>query len=283
MLIDPNAWSADGTTRLAAFAPSRDARYRRLRSLAQRFGLAAIQGDGAGHQEDAARHDRVGQSVRRRVARRRFLLQPLSRSTAGSGEGVDKREPPGVFPQGRHRRSPRTSWSIRTRRIRSVSTLSRRPRTNGSRSSTISERGKGKDGNALHIRDLSRGEAKFRPVVPIIGDDSYRRGRQRRTTSCSCRRTARRRTGEWFSIDPAHPEETNWKDVLPEKPEPLDGVSHGGRETVCDLPEGRDDPRIRLRVRRQARERGRDAGARQRAAGSAARTTRHSCSTPSTR
>jgi hypothetical protein len=63
VLIDPNAWSEDGTVRLATFAPSKDAKLRRLRHLAQRLRLAGIQGDGPGDEADAGRQDRVGQGV----------------------------------------------------------------------------------------------------------------------------------------------------------------------------------------------------------------------------
>ena len=45
---------------------------------------------------------------------------------------------------------------------------------------TVSDRGKGKDGNALFARDLSRGEREFNPVIRDIGNDSLQRHRQRR-------------------------------------------------------------------------------------------------------
>src|SRR5207245_4237465 len=38
---------------------------------------------------------------------------------------------------------------------------------------SVSERGKGKKGNAVFFRDLSKGETKFTPIVAEIGDDSY--------------------------------------------------------------------------------------------------------------
>ena len=38
---------------------------------------------------------------------------------------------------------------------------------------TISERGKGKDGNALYVRDLALAGATFVSLIPTIGDDSY--------------------------------------------------------------------------------------------------------------
>ena len=45
---------------------------------------------------------------------------------------------------------------------------------------TISDRGKGKNGNALFVRDLSRGQREFKPVIREIGNDALRRHRQRR-------------------------------------------------------------------------------------------------------
>ncbi len=38
---------------------------------------------------------------------------------------------------------------------------------------TISERGKGSDGNALHVCDLSQGAPHFTPLVATISDDSF--------------------------------------------------------------------------------------------------------------
>ena len=46
----------------------------------------------------------------------------------------------------------------------------------------VSDRGKGKDGNALFVRDLSKGETTFKPLFGEIGDATYRRSRQRRRT-----------------------------------------------------------------------------------------------------
>ncbi len=73
----------------------------------------------------------------------------------------------------------------------------------------VSDRGKGKDGNALFVRDLSKGETTFKP---LFGDDrrrDLRRDRQRRRTTCSSRPTTRRRTGassRW--IRPIRPKRT---------------------------------------------------------------------------
>ncbi len=53
VLIDPNTWSEDGTTRLATFAPSKRREVRGLRHFEERLRLAGIQGHGARHEEDA--------------------------------------------------------------------------------------------------------------------------------------------------------------------------------------------------------------------------------------
>jgi prolyl oligopeptidase len=84
----------------------------------------------------------------------------------------------------------------------------------------------GNDGNELWVRDLSRGEKTFRPVVrgfidsydPIdnVGD---------RFLVLTNRNAPNSRVVE---IDPARPEEGNWREVLPERAEQLASVSAAG-------------------------------------------------------
>ena len=92
---------------------------------------------------------------------------------------------------------------------------------------TISERGKGKDGNALFVRDLSSGKTEFSPLVPTIGDDTY--GIVDNDGAKLIVQT-NRKAPNWrvVLIDPARPDEANWTTVLPEKPEPIDSVSSAG-------------------------------------------------------
>jgi len=92
---------------------------------------------------------------------------------------------------------------------------------------TISDQGKGRRGNSLFFRDVSKEEKPFRPIVGDIGDDEFRivnnvGGQFLIETN---RKAPNRRV---FLFDPAHPDEKDWKDVLPEKPEPLEGVSSAG-------------------------------------------------------
>jgi prolyl oligopeptidase len=84
----------------------------------------------------------------------------------------------------------------------------------------------GNDGNAVWIRDLSKGETGFRPVIEQF-KDSYSVVDD---VGDRLLVMTNRKAPNWrvVAIDPAHPEESNWKEILPEKPEPLDNVSSAG-------------------------------------------------------
>lgn len=81
----------------------------------------------------------------------------------------------------------------------------------------VSERGKGKDGNALSFRDLSKGDKSFTPIISDIGNDSYGvlddlNGKFLLETNHGAP------NGKVVLYDPAN---GSWKDVIPEKAEPL--------------------------------------------------------------
>ena len=76
----------------------------------------------------------------------------------------------------------------------------------------------GKKGNSLFFRDLSKNEKTFTPIVADIGDDEY---------------NVIDNVGDKFLIETNHnapngkvvlyePKTSDWKDVIPEKPEPLE-------------------------------------------------------------
>ncbi|MGI9167499.1 MAG: prolyl oligopeptidase family serine peptidase [Pyrinomonadaceae bacterium] len=89
----------------------------------------------------------------------------------------------------------------------------------------ISERGKGKKGNSLFFRDLSTGEKGFTPIVAEIGDDSFGviDNVGDKFLLYTDRGAPNAKVVLWDPKDPA-----NWKDVIPEKPEPLDVVNAAG-------------------------------------------------------
>jgi len=100
---------------------------------------------------------------------------------------------------------------------------------------SISERGKGKKGNAIFYRDVARVDSKFSPIVAEIGDDSY--GVVDNVGDKFLIFTDHKApNGRLFLFDPKNPDEKNWKDVIPEKPEPLDNATTvGGKLFVSYL------------------------------------------------
>ncbi len=93
---------------------------------------------------------------------------------------------------------------------------------------SISDRGKGKDGNALWYNDgMAGGLRKFRPVVEEIGDYDYNLvdvvdGKFLVMTDDEAKNS------RLVLIDPLYPAKENWKTVIPEKPETISGISSAG-------------------------------------------------------
>jgi prolyl oligopeptidase len=91
----------------------------------------------------------------------------------------------------------------------------------------VSERGKGKQGNALFYKDLSQPDSKFMPIVADISNDQY--GVIDNVGDKFLVRTNRNApNGRVVLVDPKNPAEANWKDVLPERAEPLQGSGAAG-------------------------------------------------------
>ncbi|HJR60313.1 MAG TPA: prolyl oligopeptidase family serine peptidase [Vicinamibacterales bacterium] len=91
----------------------------------------------------------------------------------------------------------------------------------------ISDRGKGKDGNAVFVRDLSKGETTFKPVFGAIGDESFF---VLDNVGDHLVVQTNHKAPNWrvIKVDPNKPEESNWTEVLPEKPEPIQGAGTAG-------------------------------------------------------
>ncbi len=98
---------------------------------------------------------------------------------------------------------------------------------------SISERGKGKKGNALFYRELSGSDKTFKPIVAEIGNDSY--GVIENVGDRFLLFTDHKApNGKVVLWDPNEPE--MWTDIIPEKPEPLvNGNIAGGKLFVSYL------------------------------------------------
>jgi prolyl oligopeptidase len=92
---------------------------------------------------------------------------------------------------------------------------------------SVSERGKGKKGNAIFYKDLSKGEEKFSPIIAEITDDSF--GVIDNVGDKFLIRTNKNApNSRVVLVDPKNPAESNWKDVLPERSEPLQSTGTAG-------------------------------------------------------
>src|SRR6266542_3185392 len=226
VLIDPNAWSDDGTSRLSAFRPSKDARYAvygvsrsgsdwqefHVMELATKKTLddklewvkvsgVAWYGDGffySRYPAPAAGREKASINEDHRVYFHRL----------GTPQSADAL----VFQDADH---PQRFHTLSTTDDERFAILD------------VSERGTGKDGNAVFVRDLSKGEREFTPLISTIGDDSYS---VVDNVSDKLLVETNRDAPNWkvVLIDPKQPAEANWTVVLPERPEPIEGVGTAG-------------------------------------------------------
>jgi len=95
----------------------------------------------------------------------------------------------------------------------------------------VSDQSQGKRGNALYFRDLSKKEKTFTPIVTEITDDSFTvvdnlGGKFLIATNQNAP------NGRVALYDPANPK-SSWKDVIPEKPETLETVHSVGGKLVA--------------------------------------------------
>lgn len=91
----------------------------------------------------------------------------------------------------------------------------------------ISDRGKGKDGNALWYFDNQSGDKTFKPVIKDVSNYFYRfveevNGKFLISTNDGAKNS------RVILVDPLNPEPSDWKTVIPEKPEVISSNSSAG-------------------------------------------------------
>ena len=224
VLIDPNKWSEDGTVRLGAFALSKDARY----------AVVGISRSGSDWQEYQVME----------IATRKMLTDLVKwvkvSSPAWSGDGFFYSRYP--EPQKGYELSTKNEnhqvWYHRVGTAQSEDQqiyvdAANPQRFHGVRTTederfailTISDRGKGKKGNSVFYRDLSKGEKSFHPIVAEIGDDSFS-VIDNIGDKFLLETNHKAPNGRVILFDPRQP--GVWQDVLPEKPEPLQSAEIAG-------------------------------------------------------
>jgi prolyl oligopeptidase len=226
VLIDPNTWSEEGTVRLAAFAPSADAKR----------AVYGISRDGSDWQEYKVME----------LATRKTLSDTISwvkvSDVAWYGDGFFYSRYP--EPQkGGEKDSINENHQVYYHRLgtpQAQDELVYQDPANPQRfhivSTTederfavlsISERGKGKNGNALFVRNLAKGDREFKPLIPDITDDTFDvvDNVGDKLLVVTNRQAPNMRV---LMVDPLAPEESKWQTVLPERAEPLESASTAG-------------------------------------------------------
>lgn len=225
-VIDPNTLSQDGTSRLSEFRPSRDAKYVvygisaggsdwqefRVMELATRktlpdvirwvkVGGVAWKGDGFYYSRYPA--PEKGKELSSKNEFHTVYFHKI---------GTDQSQDALVYEDKVH---PLRFHNVRLTQDEKYAFL------------TVSERGRAALGNAIFWRDETKGETEWKPLFPEISDTEYQivehvDGKFLVTTN---------RNAPNFKlvlVDPANPAEANWKTVIAEKPDALQGVSSAG-------------------------------------------------------
>jgi prolyl oligopeptidase len=226
VLIDPNAWSEDGTTRLTTFSLSKDGKY-------AVYGVSRSGSDWQTYQVmEVATKKTLPDSLEwvkvSGVAWRgdgfyysRYPAPQKGRELSSSNEnhqvyfhrvgtGQDKDEVVYQDPA-----NPQRFHLVSTTEDERFAILS------------VSERGKGKKGNALFVRDLSKGQQEFTPLVGTIGDDTFD-VIDNVGDALLVFTDSKAPNGRIVRMDPRSPDEANWQNVLAERSEPLQSASTAG-------------------------------------------------------
>jgi prolyl oligopeptidase len=231
VLLDPNAWSSDGTVQLSAFAPSHDAKY-------AVYGMSQSGSDWQQY--------KVLELATKRTLTDNVDWVKVS-SVAWHGDGFYYSRYPEP-PEGHEKASINENHLVYFHRLgtpQSADTLVYEDAANPQRFHIVyttederfailevSERGKGKDGNALYVRDLERPDEAFRPLVPEITNDTFN---VVDNVGAEILVATNHGAPNWrvVAIDPSKPAEANWRTVLAERPEPLDGARTAGGKLIA--------------------------------------------------
>jgi prolyl oligopeptidase len=226
VLIDPNEWSVDSTVQLSAFAPSKEARHAvygtsRSGSDWQQFKIMEL-------------------ATKRTLPDVIDWVKVSDIGWHGDGFYYSRYPEP---PPGREKASINEHhqvWFHRLGTPQSADSLvyedlehPQRFHTLGTTEDerfavlTLSDRGKGLDGNALYVRDLTQPGAAFRPLIPAITDDSFS---VIDNVGAKLLVATNHGAPNWrvVLIDPDAPQEAEWRTVIAERPEPLESATTAG-------------------------------------------------------
>ncbi len=223
VLIDPNKWSADGTVRLGTFSLSKDAKYAvvgtsRSGSDWQEYGVMEI-------------------ATKKMLADKIEWVKVSGASWAGNGFFYSRYPAPEKGRELSTKNENHQVWFHKVGTPQSEDELIYEDKANPQRFHfanttederfvllSISDRGKGKKGNSVFFRDLTKADKKFTPIVAEVGDDTF--GVIDNIKDKFLLQTDKAApNGKVVLYDP---KAGTWSDVLPEKAEPLQGAGSAG-------------------------------------------------------
>ena len=226
VFLDPNKFSADGTSVLSAFSLSKDGKYLaygisqggsdwvdiHLMEVASKKNLSDelnwLKASGVSWQGDGFYYSRYPAPEKGRELTSKNEFQTVYFHKVGTPQSADQL----VYEDKEH---PQRFQNVGTTEDERFAILS------------VSERGKGKKGNAVFFKDLSTGQKDFAPIVAEIGDVSY--GVIDNVGDKFLIRTDKNApNGRVVLVDPKNPDEKNWTEVLPERSEPLQSAGTAG-------------------------------------------------------
>jgi prolyl oligopeptidase len=226
LFLDPNTFSKDGTTTLKAFSLSKDGKYLAygvssggsdfitisVMEVASRKKLADeinwMKASGVSWQGDGFYYSRYPEPPPGKELSSRNEFQTVYFHKVGTPQSEDVL----IYED---TENPQRFQNVGTTEDQRFAIL------------TISERGKGKKGNSVFYKDLSKKEARFSPIIAEIGDDNF--GVIDNVGDKFLIRTNKNApNGRVILVDPKNPDEKNWQEVLPERSEPLQGVGTAG-------------------------------------------------------
>ncbi len=228
VLIDPNEWSEDGTTRMTAFSLSKDGKYAvvgvsRSGSDWQEYGVMEIatktmlpdkiewvKVSGASWRGNGFYYSRYPAPAKGRELSSANENHQVYFHKVGTPQSADEL----VF---QDPANPQRFHGVGTTEDERFAILD------------VSDRGKGKKGNAVFVRDLSKNDTAFRPLIGTIGDDSFN-VIDNVGDKLLVQTDRGAPNGRVVLVDPAQPDGSNWKTVLPERAEPLQGASTAGNK-----------------------------------------------------
>ena len=228
LLLDPNQFSSEGTTALAAFSVSKNGKYAVVGKSAggsdwrtffvmdlstKQYGkdsLAWVKVSGAAWKGNGFFYSRYPAPEKGKELSTKNENHQVFYHVVGTGQDKDQL----VYED---QANPQQFNSVFTDESERYVFL------------TSSDRGKGKEGNRLWYYDSNLPDKTFKPLIKDIGDYQYSfieevNGKFLLQTNDGARN---RRI---ILVDPLHPEKENWKTIIPEAEENMSGVTSAGNK-----------------------------------------------------